>query len=163
MIWCPHSGRQIEEGHNRGPGAAARRSGPAARQTPRVSARLQAVADAAGIRPDDRVLEVGCGHGVLATLVVERLSAEGRYTGIDRSAAMVRAASRRNRDAVEHERAEFLVTSLEDADLGERRFDLVLAVRVGLFHREPQRARALLEPWLAPGARVHALFDEPSP
>jgi ubiquinone/menaquinone biosynthesis C-methylase UbiE len=126
-----------------------------------VSARLQAVADAAGIRPDDRVLEVGCGHGVLATLVVERLSAEGRYTGIDRSAAMVRAASRRNRDAVEHERAEFVLGALEEVDLAPRRFDLVLAVRVALFHREPQRARALVEPWLAPGARIHAVYDEP--
>lgn len=123
--------------------------------------RLVWAADVVRPRAGERVLEVGCGHGVLATLVVERLGADGRYTGIDRSAAMVRAAAGRNAGAVEHERAEFLVTALEDADLGARRFDLVLAVRVGLFHREPQRARALLEPWLAPGARIHAPYDEP--
>ena len=40
---------------------------------------------------------------------------------------------------------------LEALDLGARRFDTVLAVRVGLFHREPARARSLVEPWLAPG------------
>jgi hypothetical protein len=38
---------------------------------------------------------------------------------------------------------------MEKADLGERRFDVVFAVRVGIFHREPERARALVEPWLA--------------
>jgi hypothetical protein len=51
---------------------------------------------------------------------------------------------------------------LEYLDLGSRRFDLVFAVRVGLFHREPQRARALVEPWLAPGGRVEAFYDSPS-
>ena len=44
--------------------------------------------------------------------------------------------------------------TLEDVDLGERRFDAILAVRVGLFHREPERARALAERWLAPGGRL---------
>jgi len=34
-------------------------------------------------------------------------------------------------------------------------------VRVGLFHREPARARALAERWLAPGGRIVAAFDEP--
>jgi hypothetical protein len=58
-------------------------------------------------------------------------------------------------------RAEFLVADAEGMDLGDRRFDLVFAVRVGLFHREPERARELVEPWLAPGARVHSFYDEP--
>jgi hypothetical protein len=35
-------------------------------------------------------------------------------------------------------------------------------VRVGLFHREPARARAIVERYLAPGATVHAVFDAPA-
>jgi hypothetical protein len=46
-------------------------------------------------------------------------------------------------------------------DLGERRFDKVFAVRVGLFHREPERAERLVEPWLAPGGVVRAFYDSP--
>src|ERR671922_204758 len=57
---------------------------------------------------------------------------------------------------------EFLVARLEDLDLGDRRFDKVFAVRVGLFHRDPDRARGLVEPWLAPGGEVFAFFDPPS-
>jgi hypothetical protein len=34
-------------------------------------------------------------------------------------------------------------------------------VRVGLFHRDPERARRLVEPWLAPGGELRVLFDEP--
>jgi ubiquinone/menaquinone biosynthesis C-methylase UbiE len=126
-----------------------------------VSHRLEAIVEQLGIRPDDRVLEIGCGHGVAATLVCERLE-RGRMTAIDRSWKMIEAAARRNAAYVEAGKAEFLVADIEDADLGDRRFDVVFAVRVGLFHREPTRARALVEPWLAPGGRVRLFFDSPS-
>jgi ubiquinone/menaquinone biosynthesis C-methylase UbiE len=126
-----------------------------------MSERPEAVVDQLGIRPRDRVLEIGCGHGVAATLVCERLDG-GRLTAIDRSAKMIAAAARRNAGYVRAGKAEFIVASLDDVDLGDRRFDLVFAVRVALFHREPERARALVEPWLAPGGRVRAFFDEPT-
>ena len=71
-------------------------------------------------------------------------------------------AARRNAAHVESATAEFFVARLEKLDLGDRRFDVVFAVRVGLFDREPQRARALVEPWLKPTGRLHAFFDPPS-
>jgi ubiquinone/menaquinone biosynthesis C-methylase UbiE len=126
-----------------------------------VSERLLAVVDQLGLDESDRVLEIGCGHGVAASIVCERLRG-GRYTAIDRSPAMIAAARRRNGRHVAAGIAEFLVAALEDADLGDRRFDVVFAVRVGLFHREPQRATALVEPWLAPGGCVLAFFDPPA-
>lgn len=125
-----------------------------------MSERLRAVVDQLGIRPGDRVLEIGCGHGVAATMVCERLDG-GRLTAVDRSAKMIAAAERRNAAHVEAGTAEFLVRRLEDLDLGDRRFDLVFAVRVRLFEREPERARALVEPWLAPGGEVRSFFDPP--
>jgi ubiquinone/menaquinone biosynthesis C-methylase UbiE len=125
-----------------------------------VSERLRSIVASLGIQPNDRVLEIGCGHGVAATLVCERLDG-GFLTAVDRSAKMIEAASRRNAEHVAAGRAEFLVAALEDLDLGERRFDKVFAVRVGLSHRDPERARSLVEPWLAPGGEVRAFFDEP--
>jgi ubiquinone/menaquinone biosynthesis C-methylase UbiE len=125
-----------------------------------VSERLRSIVASLEIQPNDRVLEIGCGHGVAATLVCERLDG-GFLTAVDRSAKMIEAASRRNAEHVAAGRAEFLAATLEDLDLGERRFDKVFAVRVGLFHRDPERARSLVEPWLAPGGQVRAFFDEP--
>jgi ubiquinone/menaquinone biosynthesis C-methylase UbiE len=125
-----------------------------------VSERLLRVVERLDLRPDDRVLEIGCGHGVAATLVCERLDG-GRLTAVDRSPKMIAVARRRNRAYVEAGKAEFLVARLEELDLGERRFDRIFAVRVGLFHREPARARGIAERWLAPGGAVFAFFDQP--
>lgn len=126
-----------------------------------VSERLRSVVHGLGIGPTDRVLEIGCGHGVAATFVCELLDG-GRLTAVDRSPKMIAAAAARNAAHVEAGVAEFLVARLEELDLADRRFDLVFAVRVGLFHREPDRARGLVEPWLAPGGRVVSIFDPPS-
>jgi ubiquinone/menaquinone biosynthesis C-methylase UbiE len=123
-----------------------------------VSERLRAVVDRLDVQPGDRVLEIGCGHGVAASYVCERLRT-GRLTAVDRSPKMIAAAERRNAAHVEAGRAEFLVGHLEELDLGERRFDKVFAVRVGLFHREPERARAIAERYLAPGGRILTVFD----
>ena len=125
-----------------------------------MSDRLRTVVDQLGLRPDDRVLEIGCGHGVAATMVCERLD-RGKLTAIDRSAKMIAAAERRNARFVEAGTAEFIVAELEKLDLGSRRFDVVFAVRVGLFQREPERAHALVEPWFAPAGRVLTFYDAP--
>jgi cyclopropane fatty-acyl-phospholipid synthase-like methyltransferase len=125
-----------------------------------VSERLRAVVDRLGLDGGERVLEIGCGHGVAASYVCERLAA-GRYLGVDRSRKMSDAARRRNAEHLEAGRAEFLTAKLEDIDLGERRFDVIFAVRVGLFHREPERARELASRWLAPGGSLVSVFDPP--
>ncbi len=125
-----------------------------------MSERLRAVVERLDLRPGDRVLEIGCGHGVAATFVCERLDG-GRLTAVDRSPKMFAAAARRNAAHVKAGRAAFLVARLEELDLGERRFDKVFAVRVGLFQREPERARRLVEPYLAPGGKLLSVFDPP--
>jgi ubiquinone/menaquinone biosynthesis C-methylase UbiE len=124
-----------------------------------MSERLREILERLDIRPDDRVLEIGCGHGVAATFVCERLET-GRLTAIDRSQKMIDAAERRNAPFVQAGRAEFLVRALEDLDLGDRRFEGVRRARRPLSPRarprtSPRRA------WLAPGGTVRAFFDTP--
>lgn len=125
-----------------------------------MSERLRHIVERMNIRPNDRVLEIGCGHGVAATMVCELLE-NGRLTAVDRSKKMINAASRRNALHVQAGRAELICADFETLDLGSRRFDKILAVRVGLFRREPERARALAERWLAPGGELFVEYDEP--
>lgn len=126
-----------------------------------MSERLRKVVEKLDVRPDDRILEIGCGHGVAVTLVCERLEG-GHLIAIDRSEKMIEAARRRNASHIEAGKAEFIVCDLEGFDPEDRRFDKIFAVRVGLFHREPERARSIAERWLAPGGELFVFFDEPT-
>jgi ubiquinone/menaquinone biosynthesis C-methylase UbiE len=112
------------------------------------------------VQPNDRVLEIGCGYGAAGTLICQRLR-NGRYVGVDRSGKMIVAATKRNEAYVQADIARFVLAELESLDLGEERFDKVFAMRVRLFHDDPDRARELAEHWLAPHGRLFVEYDEP--
>ena len=83
------------------------------------------------VGPAERILEIGCGQGIAASLVAERRSS-GAITGIDRSAAMVELAVRRNRVHVERGAARFLPLALDEAGGIGGRFDKAFAINVRL-------------------------------
>ena len=125
-----------------------------------MSERQRTFVERMKVRPEDRVLEIGCGHGVAASLVCERLTT-GHYTAIDRSQKMIDAARRRNQQFVAAGKAEFLLGDVRTIDLGDRLFDKIFAQRVRLLHEQPDLARALLKRWLAPRGKIFSEYDEP--
>jgi ubiquinone/menaquinone biosynthesis C-methylase UbiE len=117
--------------------------------------------DAMAIDPADRILEIGCGHGVAISLVCERL-AGGHVTGIDRSPKMIEMATRRNSRHVDGGRATLRATTLEDAGLGEACFDKVFAINVALLWREPATALRIVRRVMAPGGALFVFAQPPS-
>lgn len=93
-----------------------------------ASARQAWAVESIAHRPEDRVLELGCGHGVAATLVCDRLTT-GRYVGVDRSATMVARATDRNRHHLDAGRAVFRQACIAELD-GHGAADRVFAVHV---------------------------------
>jgi SAM-dependent methyltransferase len=129
----------------------------------RPAERLVWAVEILGVRPDDRLLEVGCGHGVAVSLVCERLDG-GSVLGIDRSAKMIEMAARRNAAHVAAGRASFEVAALHEADLGDARFDLVYAIHVPVLLRgNPSRELAIVRSHLAPGGRFALPFQPVDP
>ncbi len=118
-----------------------------------ASARLRWAADVAAPRPADRVLEVGCGHGMLLDLLAGHVT-EGVVVGLDRSATMTTAAAARNRAAVEAGRVVLRTATLLDADLAEAPFDVVVAVHVGAFWRPPAAEYSAVRGVLAGDGRL---------
>src|SRR5215212_1464511 len=105
----------------------------------KASERFVWAVDTLEVRPADRLLEVGCGHGVAVSLVSERLTT-GTIAAIDRSPKMIELAMRRNRAHVEAGTAVLESAALEDVNLGESRFDKVFAFNVAPFWLHPEAA-----------------------
>ena len=114
--------------------------------------------DTLALDPADRVLEVGCGHGVAVSLVCERLTS-GRITAIDRSQKMIDMATHRNREHVAEGRAVLKTTALERAEFGDERFDKVFAFNVAPFWLQPEHALGIVRPQLAPDGAVYLFWD----
>jgi SAM-dependent methyltransferase len=124
----------------------------------KASERFVWAVDTLEVRPADRLLEVGCGHGVAVSLVCERLTT-GTITAIDRSPKMIEMATRRNRDHVDAGKALFEAVALEDADLGNRRFDKVFAFNVAPFWLQPEAALGAVREHLARDGAVYIFWD----
>ncbi|MFU0503481.1 class I SAM-dependent methyltransferase [Pseudaminobacter sp. NGMCC 1.201702] len=128
----------------------------------KVPPRFQWALDQLNLQPSDRILEIGCGRGVLLSLIVGKLTT-GTITAIDRSEKMVAAASKLNATAVAAGRAEVMTANLANADLGEQRFSKILAFNVNVFWLKPQRELATTKRLLRPEGSLHLFFDPPSP
>jgi SAM-dependent methyltransferase len=124
----------------------------------KASERFVWAVDTLEVRPADRLLEVGCGHGVAVSLVCERLTT-GTITAIDRSPRMIEMATRRNREHVDAGRAVLEAVALEDADLGDRRFDKVFAFNVAPFWQRPEAALGAVREHLARDGAVYVFWD----
>ena len=92
------------------------------------------------VRPADRVFEVGCGTGVLATLIADSAPA-GRYVGLDRSATAASATRRRLGTLSPEIEAEVRHGSLAEFEPDEEgQFTKAVAVNVNLFWTGPAAA-----------------------
>ena len=105
-----------------------------------ASARQAWIVAQVPLRGDEHVVELGCGHGVAASLLCERLT-DGSYLGIDRSPTMVAAAERRTHAHVEVGRARFQTATVVDAAYPEA-VDVVLAIHLPVLDRgDPAASR----------------------
>lgn len=125
--------------------------------TTKASERLAWAVDVLDVQPHDRLLEVGCGHGVAVSLVCDRLDG-GRITAVDRSPKMIEMA--RKRTEAHADKVRLIASSVEQAELGEEVYNKVFAVHVAALHR-PGRALEVVRQRLAPGGRLYLFSQEP--
>jgi SAM-dependent methyltransferase len=85
------------------------------------------VTDLLEIGPDDSVLEVGFGPGVIIQRLSE-LAITGHVAGIDRSRRMVRQARARNADAIRSGRVQLRYGSVDCLPFADNMFDKALAI-----------------------------------
>ncbi|PZG06242.1 class I SAM-dependent methyltransferase [Nonomuraea aridisoli] len=111
------------------------------------------------VRPGDRVLEIGFGPGVAVAELSRRVGESGHVHGIDRSAVMLRQASRRNAAAIRSGRVTLTLGEAERLPL-DGPFDAILAVNTLGHWTAPAERLADLRARLAPGGRI-AIVSQP--
>jgi SAM-dependent methyltransferase len=99
---------------------------------PRVPPFVRLALPRLGVDPDHRLLEIGCGGGTAAAAVAARL-ATGHILAIDRSAAAVTRATRRNAEYIARGVAEIRHLDLTRLVVDDRSFDTIFALNVNLF------------------------------
>ena len=108
-----------------------------------ISNRLLAVLHALPLQEGIRVLEIGCGPGVLARAIANQIG-DGFVLGIDRSDKAIQQANKNSTLEIQSGKLAFKKIAIENfkQDSREQLFDLVVAIRVGaLDGRHPELAQ----------------------
>lgn len=116
-----------------------------------LSGKLARGIEELGVRPDERILDVGCGTGNLTRALLERLSPEGRITAIDIAPRMIAAARRKIRDP----RVEWRVADVRDLALPDSSFDRVICFSAWPHIDDREAAAAEILRVLKPGGTLH--------
>ncbi len=102
------------------------------------------------LRPEDQILELGFGAGKAIELVAAQTT-NGHVAGIDLSQEMVRAASRRNDQAIKAGQVALRHADLTTLPFAENQFDKIFSIQTLYFWPNPPRALAEIFRVLKPG------------
>jgi trans-aconitate methyltransferase len=128
-----------------------------------IPPRIRWAVELMDLKPDDNVLEIGCGPGAGAELICERLET-GRLFAIDRSESGVDRTKRRCARHVESGRLTVRQIDLATLRVPVKRLTKVFAFNVNLFWvRDCADEVALLHDRLLPGGAVHLFYDTTMP
>lgn len=127
----------------------------------KVPTRVKWAVGALSVCEGDRILEVGFGRGAAIELICTR-HADARVTGVDRSAAAVRAAAQRMQAHVDAGRVHLIRAALADAPLGDEQFNKIFAINVNLFWLAPKRELTVVRRLLEPGGNLYLFYEPPS-
>jgi cyclopropane fatty-acyl-phospholipid synthase-like methyltransferase len=110
-------------------------------------------------QPGEQILEIGCGPGVAAALVADRIGSGGHLVAIDRSATALARARVRTADRAD--RITFVRTDLAGFT-ADRIFDKAFCVNVNVFWTGSAESElSVLRNCLRPGGTLFICYEAP--
>ena len=127
----------------------------------KIPDRYRWAVDILDVRPDDVILEIGCGYGHSIPLIAPQLST-GHLTLIDHSETMAKAAAKRVRDETTEIKVSVLHTDLLSNGFPENSFDKIFLFNINVFWMDPTAEIEEVGRLLKPDGRFY-LFHQPPP
>ena len=112
------------------------------------------------IKPDDKILEIGCGTGLAVELVAAKL-AGGTITAVDRSEAMIKLASNRNSQYIASNKAKLITGEFSRLRFGAQSFNKIFAFNVGLLLKNSKKEFDAVRSWLTTDGRLYIFYQPP--
>ena len=106
------------------------------------------VCDVAEIQSGEEVLDIGCGTGILARTVAERVAPRGSVAAIDLNGSMLQVARRLNPNILWRQ------NDASDLPFSDDRFDVVVSQFAFMFVSDKPAAMAEIKRVLRPGGRI---------
>jgi SAM-dependent methyltransferase len=117
----------------------------------------------AGLRAQDRVLDVGTGSGVVALAAAQRVAGAGAVVGVDLSGGQLEVARAKAHQAGLEDRVRFEQADAEALPFENQSFDVVLSLFALLHFPAPEQALAEMFRVLRPGGRLVIGIGAPPP
>ena len=111
-------------------------------------------------KPHDNVLEIGCGAGLLVDQIANKLDS-GHITAIDRSAAMIKMASKRNARSISTGKINFVTMNFLNSDFRKHEFDKVASFNVNFFWKNPEQELKMIKKILKPMGELYIFYQAP--
>ncbi|HEX2533063.1 MAG TPA: class I SAM-dependent methyltransferase [Chitinophagaceae bacterium] len=110
--------------------------------------------------PTDRLLEIGCGTGILLQKLAALLT-EGSVTGVERSPAGIRSARARNRSYIEQGRVHLIAADFIHFAPDGPLFDKVTGFNVSALWLKPLLYLPLIRAQLRPSGSFYCFYQPP--
>jgi 2-polyprenyl-3-methyl-5-hydroxy-6-metoxy-1,4-benzoquinol methylase len=115
---------------------------------------LEKLLELLDLTPDDRVLDLGCGNGMIAEYLSDRTGA--RFTGIDYIPEAISQAKERTRDKVD--RLSFIDMDLDELAFTPDSFDATISIDTLYFVSSKEKIIHKLRQMIRPGGRLGIFF-----
>ncbi|AHM58381.1 methyltransferase type 11 [Flammeovirgaceae bacterium 311] len=112
------------------------------------------------IKPNEHVLEIGCGTGILSELIAEQIES-GSFLAIDKSAQMIAKAKKRNQKYIDSYLSEFIVADFSKYILPSAHFDCIVAFNVNFFWKEPGKELEMIRQGLKDFGKLYIFYQAP--
>ena len=111
-------------------------------------------------RAEDHIIELGCGTGLLLSLLCPILDG-GKIVAVDSSPAMIKKAASRNAKWEKEGRLQFVNSKIAELQCDANSFDIAVAFNVNVFFKSDLPAIQVISNILKPGGTMFVFYQPP--